>query len=105
MLADTASWSWVWRPGSMLAGSMCPNDRVRGSRTSTSSGSASPTGGTKKVSSPKRARARGAERVGQAHRHQPVVARAEPHRPLGGVHDQASFEQEQALLEGMDVGV
>ena len=66
MLADTASWSWVWRPGSMLAGSMWPKRRVRGSRTSTGTGlGARPARGTKKVSSPNRARGWGASMSAQ----------------------------------------
>ena len=65
MLAETASWSWVWRPGSMLAGSMWPKRRVRGSRTSTGSGSAPARAATKKVSSPNRARGWGASMSAQ----------------------------------------
>ena len=65
MLAETASWSWVWRPGSMLAGSMWPKDRVRGSRTSTGTGSAAGSDGTKKVSSSRRARGWGARMSAQ----------------------------------------
>ncbi len=65
MLAETASWSWVWRRGSMLAGSMCPKDRVRGSRTSTGTGSVAARDGTKKVSSSKRARGWGAHMSAQ----------------------------------------
>ena len=66
MLAETASWSWVWRPGSMLAGSMWPKrpgprvadvDRAPGRRR--------PAAGTKKVSSPKRARGWGASMSAQ----------------------------------------
>src|ERR671918_124168 len=60
MLADTASWSWVWRATSMLAGEMCPNERVRGSRTSTGTGVWMVMGATKTVSSAHRARGWGA---------------------------------------------
>ena len=76
MLAETASWSWVWRPGSMLAGSMWPKDRVRGSRTSTGTGSVAASDGTKKVSSSKRARGWGAQHVGPAGRPGPGLRAA-----------------------------
>ena len=46
MLAETASMSCVCLSTSMFAGSMCPNERVRGSRTSTGTGSRSGSAGT-----------------------------------------------------------
>ena len=46
MLADTASMSCVCLSTSMFAGSMCPNERVHGSRTSMGVGSRSGSPGT-----------------------------------------------------------
>jgi hypothetical protein len=67
MLADTASRSWVCLPGSMFAGSMWPNERVLGSRTSTASGGcpSAGSGGTKVVSPPYRCRGCGASMSAQ----------------------------------------
>ncbi len=66
MLAETASMSWVCLPTSMFCGSMWPNERVRGSRTSIGTGSRAGSAGTGYVSEPVRARGCGANIV--AHR-------------------------------------
>ena len=60
MLAETASMSCVCLSTSMFAGSMWPNDRVRGSRTSIGVGSRSGSAGTGYVSPRTRARGCGA---------------------------------------------